>query len=118
MELGDKVNTPIVSVNTPKTLADDPQFQDRFPWIPEERVGAEQLPTPLKFLDVDLPVPTKAPTVGQHTDEVLREVLGYDDAKVAALRRGRRPRLTAPPTHRRRRRTLPCPARPAASPSR
>ncbi len=30
--------------------------------------------------------PTKAPTVGQHTDEVLRDVLGYDDARIAALR--------------------------------
>ena len=73
-------------MNTPKTLADDPQFQDRFQWIPAERIGAEQLPTPLKYLDVDLPVPTKAPTVGQHTDEVLHDVLGYDAAKVASLR--------------------------------
>jgi formyl-CoA transferase len=26
------------------------------------------------------------PTPGQHTDEVLREVLGYDAAKLSALR--------------------------------
>jgi crotonobetainyl-CoA:carnitine CoA-transferase CaiB-like acyl-CoA transferase len=25
--------------------------------------------------------------VGQHTDEVLRDLLGYDDERVAALRR-------------------------------
>ena len=86
VELGDKVNTPIVSVNTPKTLADDPQFRDRFQWIPRERLGAEQLPTPLKFLDAELPTPTMAPTVGEHTDQVLSDVLGYDDAKIAALR--------------------------------
>jgi len=87
VELGNKVNTPIVSVNTPKTLADDPQFEDRFTWIPKEQVGADQLPTPLKFLDAELPVPTMAPTVGEHTEQVLAEVLGYDDDKIAALRK-------------------------------
>jgi len=30
--------------------------------------------------------PTRAPTVGQHTDEVLTDVLGYDDERMAALR--------------------------------
>jgi len=86
VQLGLDVNVPIVAVNTPQTLADDPQFQDRFPWIPAERLGCDQLPSPIKYLDVDVPLPTKAPTVGQHTDEVLREVLGYDDARIAALR--------------------------------
>ena len=86
-QFGDEVNTPIVTVNTPKTLADDPQFQDRFPWIPAERLGAEQLPTPHQVpRRRRCPCPTKAPTVGQHTDEVLRDVLGYDAAKVASLR--------------------------------
>jgi len=33
-----------------------------------------------------LPVPSKAPEVGEHTEAVLRGVLGYDDAKVASLR--------------------------------
>ena len=29
---------------------------------------------------------TAAPVLGQHTEEVLREVLGYDPARVADLR--------------------------------
>ncbi len=44
------------------------------------------LPFPVKFPGETLPEPSKAPTVGQHTDEVLRSVLGYDAARVAALR--------------------------------
>jgi len=86
VELGAQVNTPIVRVNTPQTLADDPQFQERMPWIPADVVGADQVPTPLRFLDAELPTPAKAPTVGQHTDEVLRQVLGYDDNRIASLR--------------------------------
>jgi crotonobetainyl-CoA:carnitine CoA-transferase CaiB-like acyl-CoA transferase len=86
-ELGLDVNVPIINVNTPQTLADDPQFQDRFPWIPAERLGCDQLPIARSSSSTSRSrVPTKAPTVGQHTDEVLREVLGYDDARIAALR--------------------------------
>jgi crotonobetainyl-CoA:carnitine CoA-transferase CaiB-like acyl-CoA transferase len=86
VQIGERVNTPIVNVNTPQTLADDPQFQDRFPWLPRDVLGAEQLPTPIKLIDEALPVPSKAPTVGQHTDDVLRTVLEYDDAQIASLR--------------------------------
>ena len=44
------------------------------------------LPIPIKFLDEELPVPTKAPTVGEHTEAVLRTVLGWDDAQIARAR--------------------------------
>ena len=83
---GDEHNTPIAPVNTPRTLADDPQFRHRLPFYPSDVLGAEQLPSPIKLIGETLPVPTRAPTVGQHTDEVLRDVAGYDDARVAALR--------------------------------
>ena len=33
-----------------------------------------------------MPLPHKAPTVGQHSDEVLSKVLGYDAAKIAAIK--------------------------------
>lgn len=83
---GNDVNTPMAPVNTSKTIADDPQFQDRFPWIPASRLGADEMPLPLRVAGEELPVPTRAPTVGQHTDEVLAEVLGYDAARVSTLR--------------------------------
>jgi crotonobetainyl-CoA:carnitine CoA-transferase CaiB-like acyl-CoA transferase len=86
VRLGDASNVPIAPVNTPRTLADDPQFQVRMPWLGADRMGAEQLPTPVKLLGEELPSPSRAPTVGEHTDEVVREVLGYDAARREALR--------------------------------
>jgi len=83
---GSEKNTPIAPVNTPKTIADDPQFQARFPWLPAKEHGADMLPFPVKLPDEELPPPSKAPTVGQHTEDVMREVLGYDAAKIERLR--------------------------------
>ena len=34
LDFGNRVNTPIAPVNTPQTIAADPQFQHRLPWIP------------------------------------------------------------------------------------
>jgi crotonobetainyl-CoA:carnitine CoA-transferase CaiB-like acyl-CoA transferase len=87
LEFGGRINTPIAPVNTPKTLFDDPQFADRLPLLPAAEVGNDQIFTPLHFVGEELPHPAKAPTVGQHTEDVLRSVLGYDDARIATARR-------------------------------
>ena len=86
LAFADDHNVPLAPVNTAKTIVDDPQFQHRFPLYSVEQVGAEQMPLPLKVAGEELPVPTKAPTVGQDTDQVLRDVLGYDEARLADLR--------------------------------
>ena len=86
LEFGGRVNTPIAPVNTPKSVFDDPQFADRLPLLPAAEVGNDQIFTPLHFVGEELPHPAKAPTVGQHTEDVLRSVLGYDDARIAAAR--------------------------------
>jgi crotonobetainyl-CoA:carnitine CoA-transferase CaiB-like acyl-CoA transferase len=83
---GSEVNTPIAPVNTSKTIADDPQFRDRFPWIPMTRLGADEMPLPVKVAGEAPAEPTRAPTAGEHTDEVLRDVLGYDTARAEQLR--------------------------------
>ena len=88
LDFGGAVNTPIAPVNTPKTLLDDPQFADRLPLLPQSEVGADQLFTPLHFVGEELPHPTKAPTVGQHTEDVLRSLLGYDDNRIGTARDG------------------------------
>ena len=87
LRLGNEKNFPIAPVNTPKTIADDPQFADRFPLYPIDGHGAEMLPFPVKFSEVEVPVPTHAPTVGEHSDSVLSDVLGYDVEKIERLKK-------------------------------
>ena len=58
-------------------------------------VGPEQVPVPLPQLPLPVNVigeerltPSMAPTVGQHTDEVMADVLGLDESRIAELRDG------------------------------
>ncbi|HZP43394.1 MAG TPA: CoA transferase [Candidatus Binatia bacterium] len=85
---GRRVNTPIGPVNTVKTITADPQFRARLPLRPHEEAGTELMPSPIKPIGEALPVPgTAAREPGRDTEAVLRDVLGYDAARIAALRR-------------------------------
>ncbi len=86
LEFGSEHNTPIAPVNSPKTIAADPQFRDRFPLYAHEEHGTDMLPFPVKFLGEEMPAPTRAPTVGEHNEEVLSGVLGYDAGRIAKLK--------------------------------
>jgi crotonobetainyl-CoA:carnitine CoA-transferase CaiB-like acyl-CoA transferase len=86
LAFSDEHNTTIAPFNTSANIGDDPQFQHRMNFLPIEAVGCEQLPLPVFVGGEPLPVPTKAPTVGQHTEEVMTEVLGRDEAEIAKLR--------------------------------
>jgi crotonobetainyl-CoA:carnitine CoA-transferase CaiB-like acyl-CoA transferase len=87
LALGNEKNFPVAPVNSPKTIADDPQFQHRFPWYPAKDHGADMLPFPVRFPGEELTPPTKAPTPGQHSEQVLREVLGYPLERIQNLRK-------------------------------
>ena len=67
-------------------MADDPQFHDRLGWFPTDALGAEQLPFPVKIVGAEPVVPGRAPTLGEHTDGVLADVLDLDADRIAALR--------------------------------
>ena len=48
--------------------------------------GATLIASPLKLSGTPVEYRHHPPLLGQHTDEVLREVLGYDDVKIGELR--------------------------------
>jgi crotonobetainyl-CoA:carnitine CoA-transferase CaiB-like acyl-CoA transferase len=83
---GNQHNTPIAPVNTPQSIIEDPQFRHRFTWLPKEQVDADMLGYPVKLVGADLPLPSRAPSPGQHSEEVLREVAGYDAERLNRLR--------------------------------
>jgi crotonobetainyl-CoA:carnitine CoA-transferase CaiB-like acyl-CoA transferase len=84
---GQRVNTPICPVNTVKTIVDDPQFQARLAMRAYRDAGTDLMPSPIRLLGEELPVPAiAARDPGRDTDAVLRDVLGYDETRIAALR--------------------------------
>jgi len=86
IDIGNEKNFPMAPVNTPANIDEDPQFKDRFTIYPHEEHGADMLSFPVHFTGEEIAPPTKAPTVGEHRDKVLADVLGYDAAKVAELK--------------------------------
>jgi crotonobetainyl-CoA:carnitine CoA-transferase CaiB-like acyl-CoA transferase len=54
--------------------------------IPHPAVGwVPNVSLPIRFSGTPMADPVAAPSVGQDTEEVLREVLGYEDARLAEL---------------------------------
>lgn len=55
--------------------------------VPHPTAGEVTLcANPIRFTGEAAPTPTAPPTIGQHTDEILRDVLGLDEAAIGSLR--------------------------------
>jgi crotonobetainyl-CoA:carnitine CoA-transferase CaiB-like acyl-CoA transferase len=88
LAFGLEVNTPIAPVNDVKSITRDAQFRERLPFRPYREAGTDLMPPPWKMQGEALPALAKAPVVpGQDGDAVLREVLEWDEARIAALRK-------------------------------
>ncbi|GGM38931.1 CaiB/BaiF CoA transferase family protein [Dactylosporangium sucinum] len=80
------VNCPIAPVNGPASILADPQFRERMPWLPAAEYGADLLPTPVNVVGEPRHRPRRAPSPGQHTAEILSDVLGYAPEHIDRLR--------------------------------
>ena len=81
---------PCGKINSVKQALDDPQTAARrmIETVEHATIGPlKMLGTPFKLSATPTSVRRAPPTLGQHADEILREELGFDAAKIAALKR-------------------------------
>ncbi len=80
---------PCGPINSLKEVFEEPQVKARgmLQQLPHATVGTvPQVVSPMKFSGTPLEFPAGPPTLGQHTDEVLRDMLGRSPQQIAALR--------------------------------
>lgn len=74
---------------TSKDLAEDPDLEASGFFVRRDHaeIGSRlHLGIPWQMSDTPCTVERAAPCLGEHTDDVLRRIVGYDDARIAALR--------------------------------
>ncbi|HET7198602.1 MAG TPA: formyl-CoA transferase [Burkholderiales bacterium] len=88
MKILNELDVPCGPIMSTEDLADDDHVRGRQMWVELDH------PQRGKWFNVGMPIKLSAspalirrsPTLGEHTDEILREVLGYDEAKVKSLK--------------------------------
>lgn len=85
----DQVGVPVASAKSVAQLVQDPQLRHRNMLIDQEvpGVGIVTYPgNPLKLQKTPPDTSRRAPMLGEHTDEILQNLLGYDKAEIQQLR--------------------------------
>ena len=88
MAILNPLDVPCGPIMSTEDLADDEHVRGRDMWVELDH------PQRGKWFNVGMPIKLSAspavikrsPLLGEHTDEVLKEVLGYDDARIGALK--------------------------------
>jgi crotonobetainyl-CoA:carnitine CoA-transferase CaiB-like acyl-CoA transferase len=82
---------PCGPVNELHEVFDEPQVRAREMVVTMPHPQRREMPllaNPIRLSDTPVQYRRRPPALGEHTDEVLRELLGYDDARLGALRAG------------------------------
>lgn len=86
-----KAGVPAGAINTVKEAFDGPDIAERglVSRIPHPTLGSvPNIALPIRMAGTPLVPPVAAPTLGQHSVAVLRDTLGYDQARIDALLAG------------------------------
>jgi crotonobetainyl-CoA:carnitine CoA-transferase CaiB-like acyl-CoA transferase len=89
VNLLEKAGVPNGPINDIAQVYEEPQVKARGIRVDLDHPVAGQLPTvasPMRFSETKVEYRGAPPTLGQHTDQVLREVLGKTDAQLGELR--------------------------------
>lgn len=85
----EKAQIPSGPINSYPQVFEDPQVVHRQMAVtmPHLTAGSVTLcRSPIRFVNMPETAPTAPPVLGQHTDEILNDVLELDEAQIAALR--------------------------------
>jgi len=88
MEICNPLNIPVGPILSMKELAEEPSLRATGTIVEcdhPERGPYLSVGCPVKLSDNDVTV-TRSPLFGEHTDEVLSEVLGYSDEEIASFK--------------------------------
>ena len=80
---------PCAPVSNVAEVARNPQLLERDMILSADHPTHDGLlvpGSPLRSAGQQSPLPTRAPALGQHTESVLKNLLGYDQARMAQLR--------------------------------
>ena len=85
----EKAKVPCGPINNLAEVFDDPQVREReivSAWRHPLREQVRLVASPIKMSGTPVRTDFPPPLLGQHTEEVLREVLGWDDQKINAAK--------------------------------
>lgn len=84
-EVFTKAHIPFSTVQTPMEVVNDPQLHENKIAVPIEGVGDDMkfvISSPLQVHDVNKTPAKRAPEIGEHNEEILKE-LGFNDKEIA-----------------------------------